>query len=71
MNPRYIGTKRVFICDACECRISEKPLTYVGGPHGDELFVLCSDLCVRVHKTARIREEVAQMSLFTTGWNGS
>ncbi len=52
MNPRYAGTKRAFYCDACECRVTSNPFTYVGGPRGDELFVLCSELCMRVHKAA-------------------
>jgi hypothetical protein len=52
VNPRYAGIKRAFYCDAFECRITSNPFTYVGGPHGDELFVLCWELCMRVHKTA-------------------
>ena len=48
-------------CDACECRIRANPVTWVD--YSGRLRVFCCDVCYRVYKTARIREELAQGTL--------
>lgn len=64
MNPRYVGAKRIFYCDACNVRITANPFTYCGGPHSDELFICCSLLCMMVHRKTSIIEESKQPSMY-------